>query len=277
MISEAINRRSGMWQGHGRIWPAWLGVGSCAQLGSILLLAFCLKSFYSTVSVNQLRWLLAPTASLVELLSGQTFTFESHAGYMSGDHRFLIAASCAGVNFLLAAFLMLGLRLWWRRRNVAAGRSLIAWVEIALAFAVAYATTLLANTARISLALQMQDTQFSTMGLMRNEVHRIEGIVVYFGFLVLLYFVTEGVVGKGSRRQIVFPLLVYYATTLGLPLANSVWQWQAPSVAFWEHMTFVVLIPFAVLTPLLIVGWARSVNKTARTERGYARGSESVP
>src|SRR6478672_6880771 len=81
-----------------------------AQLFAIGLCALALKVHYSVASPDQLRWILAPTTWMVELLSGQSFSFESHAGYMSSDQSFLIAASCAGVNFMIAAFLMLSLR-----------------------------------------------------------------------------------------------------------------------------------------------------------------------
>ena len=81
-----------------------------AQLLAVLLCALGLKHFYSTASADELRWILAPTTVLVELLTGGSFAFESHAGYMSSDQRFLIAASCAGVNFLLTSFVLLSLR-----------------------------------------------------------------------------------------------------------------------------------------------------------------------
>jgi len=70
-----------------------------AQLLVVVLCALALKVYYSTATPDELRWILAPTTALVELLSGRSFTFESYAGYMSSDHRFVIAVSCAGVNF----------------------------------------------------------------------------------------------------------------------------------------------------------------------------------
>ena len=81
-----------------------------AQLVIVLLCAVVVKLYYSTTGVNQLRWILAPTTFVVELISGSRFEFESYAGYMSSDRKFLIAASCAGVNFLITSFLMLSLR-----------------------------------------------------------------------------------------------------------------------------------------------------------------------
>jgi len=62
---------------------------------------------------------------LVELITGVSFTFESYSGYMSGDHSFLIAASCSGVNFLITAFLMLALARLWKCRSQAVSWSFI--------------------------------------------------------------------------------------------------------------------------------------------------------
>src|SRR5688500_20194448 len=87
-----------------------------AQLVVLLLCALALKVHYSTASPDDLRWILGPTTVLVELLTGKSFEFESYTGYMSSDRRFVIAAPCAGVNFLLTASLMLGLRRLWRAR-----------------------------------------------------------------------------------------------------------------------------------------------------------------
>ncbi|HKR59705.1 MAG TPA: exosortase K [Pyrinomonadaceae bacterium] len=229
------------------------------QLVAVLLCAALIKFYYSTTSVNQLRWILAPTATLVELLTGTHFEFESHAGYMSGDHTFLIAASCAGVNFLITAFLMLSLRKLWQDRG-----KVTRWSFIASAAALAYFATLLANTARISLALQLRRTPLD-IGLSPDQLHRLEGIVVYFGFLLVLFVVSERfgfarvasidepVIPEtsgwfSSLRHSLFPLLVYYAITLGAPLANGAYR---KGTDFWEHSVFVLVTPLLLVVPVM--------------------------
>ena len=64
-----------------------------AQLIVVLLCALTLKQYYSTANVNELRWILAPTTVLVELVSGSRFEFESYAGYINSDRSFVIAAN----------------------------------------------------------------------------------------------------------------------------------------------------------------------------------------
>ena len=120
---------------------------------AVLLIAVGLKAYYSTAGVNDLRWILAPTAVLVEWTTWTSFAFESYVGYMSSEHTFLIAASCSGVNFLIAAFLMQSLSRLWHGRTRSIG-----WGFLLKAGLLAYFATIVANTVRISIAMQMQDT-----------------------------------------------------------------------------------------------------------------------
>jgi exosortase K len=267
-----------------------------AQLALVGLCALALKSYYSTATADELRWILAPTTTMVELLSRKRFEFESYAGYMSSDRTFVIAVPCAGVNFLITAFLMLALRRLWRERL-----AVITWRFIPFAALLAYVVTLIANTTRIWLALELREQSVGINGLTGNQLHRLEGIVVYFTFLLLLFVVTECFESakkpeqrgstklaeqlgatpreklgsmKPSRvvRLLPFPLLIYYATTLGVPLLNgSVHRGNV----FWEHSVFVLVLP------LLLIGFALLLSsiaplvlftlRSARRLRSYLR------
>jgi exosortase K len=217
-----------------------------AQWVVVLLGALALKLYYSGASADQLRWILAPTTALVELVSGTSFEFESYAGYISSDHRFLIAPSCAGVNFLITAFLMLSARKLLRDQSPE-----LAWRSIPASAGIAYLVTLVANTVRIALALRLRGLPESSW-LNANDLHRAEGIFVYSGFLLLLFLVSErrgAEKTSGLLRQSCFPLLVYYATTLGMPLANGGYRQGA---GFWRHCAFVLLIPILLLLPFAV-------------------------
>jgi exosortase K len=250
-----------------------------AQLATVLLCAGAVKFYYSTASVNQLRWILAPTSAIVELVSSSRFEFESYAGYINSDRTFVIAASCAGVNFLITAFLMLSLRELWRDRS----RN-ISWAFIPVAAFFAYLATLIANTVRISTALRLRQISFDTSWLSPSELHRLEGIVIYFGFLLLLFLLnerlrtgrgsdctlpmaSEGLNWAGRHRRLLkrasFPLLIYYATTLGVPLANGAFHRGFGASDFWEHLGFVVLIPLLLIIPILMIRYlTQSAKRT---------------
>jgi exosortase K len=225
-----------------------------AQLLLVVLCALALKIYYSTATPDELRWILAPTTALVELLQGRSFTFESYAGYMSSDHRFVIAVSCAGVNFLLTAFLMLGLRRLWRERLQA-----VSWSFLPVTAVVAYVTTVIANTVRIYIALEIQEHSVQVSGLSGNQLHRLEGIVVYFGFLLLLFMLTERRNAIPSRRLVLFPLGIYYATTLGIPLLTNSYQQGNP---FWEHFVFVLVLPLIFVVPFVLFCSRRRIAST---------------
>lgn len=216
-----------------------------AQLVVVLLCAYALKLYYSTASANQLRWILAPTTALVELTSGTAFEFESHAGYINTDRSFLIAPSCAGVNFLIAAFLMLSIKKLLSARSKSVG-----WAFIPAALMLAYVSTLVANTARISLALQIKRMPAEISWLNPDQIHRFEGVFIYFGFLLLLFALSErrsSATTSGLLRQYLMPLFAYYATALAVPLANGAYR---QGREFWEHSLFVLLIPLLLILPL---------------------------
>ena len=216
-----------------------------AQFVVVLVCAYLLKRYYSTASADQLRWILAPTTTLVELICRTSFEFESHAGYLSRDHSFLIATSCAGVNFLLTAFLMLSVKKLLSERS-----KKISWGFIPVSALIAYLVTLIANTIRISIALKLHWMNSEISWLNPDQLHRLEGILVYFGFLLLLFIVSEKVGSvkiPGLFWQTLFPLLIYYATAIGIPLANGAYH---QGYDFWQHSIFVLLIPLVLIIPL---------------------------
>jgi exosortase K len=215
-----------------------------AQLAVVLLCALALKFYYSNATADELRWILAPTTMLVELLSGRSFAFESYTGYVSSDHRFVIAVPCAGVNFLITAFLMLGLRLLWRARFQG-----VNWSFLPVTAVIAYLATLIANTTRICIALEIQRRSLEVSGLSGNQLHRLEGIVIYFGFLLFLFMLKERMEAAKPRTALLFPLGIYYATTLGIPLLNGSYRQGMP---FWEHFAFVLVLPLIIAVPFVL-------------------------
>lgn len=262
-----------------------------AQLVAVLSCAVGLKAYYSTASVNQLRWILAPTTFLVELFTGARFQFESFAGYVNSEHTFVIAAACAGVNFLITCFLMLALGKLWRDRSCRTS-----WKSLAALAAIAYLTTVIANTVRISVALQMRVAPQDFNWLGAEQMHRVEGVLVYFGFLLLVFTLVEkierqrrtsptsakaaswaGQDGLAATAQLLrvllFPLAIYYAMTLGIPLLNSAYR----SAEFWEHSRFVLLIPLALVLPLAVLNFLmRTFVNLAHQRRSVSRQSTSA-
>ena len=216
------------------------------QLIATICVAIGLKLFYASASVNDLLWVLAPTTLLVEIVTGETFEFESYAGYMNADYSYLIASSCSGVNFLITAFLMLALVRFWKRE--------VSWAMIPATFVIAYLTTIVANTVRIAVAIRLHRMSPDMIWINPEQLHRFEGIFIYFGFLLLLYVLSESTEDNTHfkdpfylLRRSFIPLLIYWAVTLGIPIANGAFS-QGKS--FWEHSVFVLLTPLILILPL---------------------------
>jgi exosortase K len=152
-------------------------------LAAAVLVAWSLKRHYAGARPDDLLWILSPTAWLVGVTAGATFTFQPGEGYFSREHLFLIEKSCAGINFMVAAFGMLVASLFHR-----AGSGLTAAAQVLGASLLAsYATAVVVNTVRVVIAMWLAAHPFAVSTLGPADIHRLEGITVYFGGLVLLH------------------------------------------------------------------------------------------
>ena len=240
---------------------------AAVQFTFVLAAAAALKRFYSTASANDLRWILWPTARLTEFVTGTHFSFEPFAGYMSSGRSFLIASACAGVNFLIAAFLMLSLMTLWQKRQKG-----VEWRSLLFTAIAAFAVTVVANTIRISSALWLNDSRPILAGLNRDQVHRLDGILIYFGTLLLLFVVTEKIIRRSKTRikTYFFPLIVYYAMTLAVPVANGSFKQGSD---FWQHAGFVLVTPILLIALIkfpveLFSRYAKGKDITAASSLG---------
>ena len=141
-----------------------------------------MKRYYSDASAGDLWWILSPAARLAGAVTGTTFAFAPGEGYVSGDRLFLIEKSCAGINFMIAAFGMLTFALLHRAEHSMSGARVLTVSLLA-----SYGAAVLVNASRIAIALWLAAHPVAISTLTAAEIHRVEGIAVYFGGLVLLY------------------------------------------------------------------------------------------
>jgi exosortase K len=158
-------------------------------VGVTLLVAWGLKRHYAEATADQLTWILMPTARLAGVMTQTTFEMQMGEGYLSRERLFLIEKSCAGVNFAIAAF---GMLVFARMRRVESAVSAMRLVVDSLI--AGYAATLLVNAVRIAIAMWLAEHPLAV--LTPADVHRIEGIVVYFGGLVMLHEVVQRLDGR---------------------------------------------------------------------------------
>jgi exosortase K len=150
-------------------------------LAALALAMLALKRHYSTAEVEDLRWILGPTSRLVAFVSGSAFEFERGAGYLSRERFFVIEKSCAGLNFMIAALGMIGFGL-----SRDAGRARHgAWI-VARSVALSFVAAVLVNALRILVAIWLSSADLASGWWTPARIHRLEGIAVYFGGLMVL-------------------------------------------------------------------------------------------
>ena len=219
-------------------------------IGAAAVTAWALKRHYADADPDDLLWILRPTTWLVGIATGASFTFQPGEGYLSREHLFLIEKSCAGINFMIAAF---GMLVYAQFHRIDSARMAVQVFGGSLL--AGYAAAVLVNAARIAAAMWLAAHPAAWSAFSAADVHRAEGIVVYFGGLVLLYKGSDLVFqhSRGGRNVeiqdttpsiVIVPLAAYYAVTLAIPVANG----AAAGGAIARHALFVLAVP-----PVLIL------------------------
>ena len=204
-------------------------------IGAAAVTAWGLKRHYADAGADDLWWILSPTTWLVGVTTGATFAFQPGEGYLSREHLFLIEKSCAGINFMVAAFGMLVYALFHHIESVGTAAQVLSVSLLA-----SYSAAVVVNAARISVAMWLAAHPAVWSGFSAADVHRVEGVAVYFGGLVLLYNLTPTILPRTA-----VPLAAYYVVTLAIPLANGAAQ---AGGAFAWHAFVVLTVP-----PVLIL------------------------
>jgi len=151
-------------------------------IASALLIAWALKRYYADARAEDLLWILTPTTRVVGVVTGADFVLQPGEGYFSRDRMFLVEKSCAGVNFLIAAFAMLVFALVHRVRSMISAAGVL-WVSLTAG----YVAAVMVNAVRIAIAMWLAAHAGALPAIGAADLHRLEGITVYFGGLVLLY------------------------------------------------------------------------------------------
>jgi exosortase K len=146
------------------------------------LVAWGMKRHYADARADDLWWILSPTAHVVGIMTGAAFVPQPGEGYFSREHLFLIEKSCAGINFMIAAFGMLVFALFHRVASAISGAAILGMSLVA-----GYFAAVIVNAIRIAIAMWLAARPVALAAFSAADIHRLEGITVYFGGLVLLY------------------------------------------------------------------------------------------
>ena len=217
-----------------------------------MLIAWGLKRHYADARADDLWWILSPTARLVGVMTGATVHAAVREGYFSRERLFLIEKSCAGINFMIAAFGMLVFALFHRvssatsaaRVGCEPGGQLCGGSDGQRCADrdrdVARRSSCCAPGVqrRRCPPVRRHRRVFRQPGAAYELVRRLD-CQVAAGFRHELASETRSrVPSHGSAASF------YYAVTVALPLANGAAQSGA---AFTEHALVVLLVPLVVI------------------------------
>jgi exosortase K len=234
-----------------------------------------LKYHYSVANAEALLWMLSPVASLVGFFSGIQFQWELYTGFVSLSRGIRIAPACAGINFMIICFSSLFFPLVHRL----SGRAVkLSWLWLSLA--VAYLATLLTNTARILISIELYGAAIYGEWITPERVHRMAGTAMYLIVLVIVYLTAERLTSSSpvsgpltkekSRRfspcALVAPLSCYVTVTVLVPLLNGAYGGHGSPSA--EHLLPVIGLSLTVLIVCALPGLLyRLIHKKGLTSR----------
>jgi exosortase K len=230
---------------HLRVNGLFHAVGLMAILG--------LKLYYSNADAGDLRWILAPLAQLVGLLSGIQFQWDAHAGFISHSREVVIAPACTGVNFMIICFATIYFSSLPRLRGTARK---CGW--FCLCIAAAYLLTLCTNTVRILVSLYLYGAPVYGGWITPERVHRLAGTLIYVSTLVAAFLAVERLLGRSRRpaahepvrknrgkgcfptvhTTFPVPLAWYVLVMVFVPLLNGALNRNGS--LFWEHTALIL-------------------------------------
>ena len=155
-------------------------------IAAAVLIAWGVKRQYAGAAAEDLSWILRPTTGLVSVITGERFTWQAGEGYISRNRLFVIEKSCAGINFMIAAFGMLVMAFSHRARH---GRS--AFGVLGGSLLGGYSAAVVINALRIAIAMWLAAHPGAFPAFTAADIHRLEGVIVYFGGLVVLHEVAR--------------------------------------------------------------------------------------
>ncbi len=221
------------------------------------LVAWAVKWFYNRAGAEQLSWILGPTCWLVEQLTGVAFERERYTGWTSHGARMIVGPSCAGVNFLVIAFVTLFhsfVDRWsgWRAK--------CRWVLVSAG--AAYGLAVSTNALRISAAIELRAEGGARAWITPERAHLLLGTAIYLLSLWLAHRAFDRLVtrvappshdGRGRFASLV-PFAWYAVIALGVPLAGGAWH----LAQFRDHAALVLPVVLAAAAAALLARSCRT-------------------
>ncbi len=263
------------------------------SLGALTVLG--VKYHYSTADADDLGWMLAPVARLVELAGGIHFERELRTGFVSISHGIIIAPACAGLNFLIICFSTIFFTLVSRLRGPAAK-----WTWFGVSITAAWLVTLWTNTIRILLSIYLYGAPIYGGWVTPERVHRLAGTLTYVSVLVVTYLAAERMTRgfslsgplapitaprkpgqvPSATRMLPVPFAWYALITIFVPILNGTLRRNGSRFA--EHALFITAASLSVFLAWLFIAALLKkkvdlFDETKEKKRKGPAGSREMP
>lgn len=162
----------------------------------ILLLFLLLKYLYTLSANDHLLFLLTPTNTGVEIVTGSTATYLSTTGFVYHRLPIIIDKSCAGVNFWLLSFTLLTLSTIHFYKSHS--HKFLACITLLF---ISYAATLFVNISRILVAILSLKYKNLHTSLSQEWMHEAQGAFIYLLFLTVLYLSIQYLTAKLTKTN----------------------------------------------------------------------------
>lgn len=251
------------------------------------LTALIINYYGKASDADMLTWILTPTARWVGILSGISFEYLPHQGYVNHFHQFLIAPSCAGGRFMLLTFLMLAFSflpsafqcdLYGKKDKKMNIIKEYLWFGFSIIFA--YISTIFVNGIRIVISIYLPDIlekRHLLSGQMTpDRLHTLIGTVSYFTFLCIIYqlasFIRRRMFTPSDKKsalpsndffpyftkygRLSAPVFWYLLIVLALPFAKRIYlnEWEG----FGQYTALILCVCAGVCMVLTVIGKVRA-------------------
>ena len=234
-----------------------------------IAIMFVMRNFSRITDSDAYIWILASTARWVSVLSGISFEYLPHEGYINRFYRFLIAPSCSGIRFMLLTFVMLIFSFLHQIKSVRKG-----YLWFCLSAILSYLLTIFVGGIRIVVSIYLPDV-LENLGFMNgwltpDRLHTMIGASIYFTSLCIIYPVAAAICQRVFIKSFdklpspspdtaspylflpVIPAFWYLLTVLAIPCLGRVITKDWEGVG--QYAALIFCVSLAVSTLLYLTG-----------------------
>ena len=151
-----------------------------------IALFILLKLGFTHANTDDLLFLLAPTAKLVELLTGSQAIYMTGNGYYFENLNIIIEKSCSGFNFGILCFILFTYLVlkYFNKQSHKIG-------TFSMALICAYLLAIFSNTSRIIASVVVRNQTINFLHNQQYILHEAVGIITNLSFLILAYYLID--------------------------------------------------------------------------------------